>query len=432
MDRLKIQLLPAQDHFVFSARRYPAYIAGIGTGKTLSLLVKIHQHCEQYDNALALIVRKEFTDLRDSTIKDFQNYFGTEVNSHKEYKYPNGSTVMFRHGAELGHAVIKNINLSIFGIEQAEEFPDAEVFTFLRDRLRRPPKQQGCLIANANGHNWCWKLWKNNPGEEFDLAEATTFDNEQNLPAEFIADLKRMETDAPHHYRRYVLNSHEDMEADDLVHSYQTLQKATEIEIPESGIVKRILSFDVARYGDNETVFTIIESRGPMAWKQTLLETWKHRSTMETVGKVADLKKLMRPDIIVGDDDGVGGGVTDRLAELKIHIVQYHGGAKAKNERYINTRTESAFQAKELIEKGYLQLMADEVQRDQLMTLKFYYAKSEGVIALVSKERMRKDGIASPDRADALNMAVSQCNVVLAQKVNVNLPCDTVAAESPI
>ena len=132
MPQIEVLVLPFQSKFVYSTKRYPALVAGIGTGKTYMLLLKIWSFCQENSNSLSLIVRKEFTDLRDSTIKDFERYFEVKISSDKNCKFPNGSVIMFRHASEI--AVLKNINLSIFGLEQAEEFEDDSTFTIILDR----------------------------------------------------------------------------------------------------------------------------------------------------------------------------------------------------------------------------------------------------------------------------------------------------------
>ena len=405
----KIELKRFQARFHASTKRFPALVAGVGTGKTMMLLMKIWNFCEKYPDSLALIVRKEYTDLRDSTIKDFQTYFGVTVDSNKEYRYPNGSVIMFRHGAELN--VLKNINLSIAGIEQAEEFETDETFTFLRDRLRRQnaPYRQLCLIANANGHNWIWKLWKNNPkSEEYHLEEATTFDNEDNLPADFIADLRQMELDAPSHYKRYVLNDWEEVGQDDYVLTWAEIKKAIDIDFkPYTNASTRIMGVDIARFGNDETVFTILESRENFQWAQTYIETHREKDLMWTVGRIIDMRREYKVDTIVVDDDGLGGGVTDRLRELGVGLRAFRGGEAAKkDDLYANMRTEGFFTLKEYLNNGYLKLLDNHSQTDQLLTVRYKYT-SKGQKRLVSKDDMRKEGIKSPDIADALMMAAS-------------------------
>ena len=142
-----VKLQAYQEKFLLSRKRYPCLIGGIATGKTYMGLLKMWRFCEKYADSLFMLVRKEYTDLRDSTLKDIYRYFSVEFDSNKEYKFPNGSVIMARHGAEL--AVLKNVNLSGFLIEQAEEFETEETFTFLRDRLRRENSQYRLILIIA-------------------------------------------------------------------------------------------------------------------------------------------------------------------------------------------------------------------------------------------------------------------------------------------
>ena len=157
---LKLNLKLFQDNFWHSLKRYPAMISGWGTGKTLFAILRGMDLSQEIPENLGLFVRKEYTDLRDSTIKDFEKYTGLRLDANKEVRFPNGSMIMFRHGAELD--VLKNINLGWFCIEQAEEFESEEQFEFLRGRLRRANVKfhTGFIIANANGQNWIWLEFK--------------------------------------------------------------------------------------------------------------------------------------------------------------------------------------------------------------------------------------------------------------------------------
>lgn len=404
MSDLKLNVYQAD--FLYSTARYPALVAGIGTGKTYMLLLKVWKYCQDYPGSLALIVRKEFTDLRDSTMKDFERYFRVTVDSNKEHRMPNGSVIMFRHASEI--AVLKNINLSIFAIEQAEEFENEEVFTFLRDRLRREsgPYRQGMLIANANGHNWIWRLWVQNPASgDYDLTTATTFDNAHNLPADFIEDLKAMEKESPNHYKQYVLNSFEDVDSDDLLFAGDDIYASPDIKFTSTGVRRRILAVDVARFGDDETVFCAVESQNIFHWNHTHTDTWKNRSLMECVGKVIEMSRDLKTDFVVIDDTGVGGGVTDRLKEMNIRVLPFNGAEKPRNDLYLNKRSEGFFELHDLFAKRALCIQKDIVLQEQLAQIRFKFM-SNGKKAIVSKDEMRKEGLKSPDRADALMMAM--------------------------
>jgi hypothetical protein len=333
---------------------------------------------------------------------------------------------MFRHGAELN--VLKNINLSAAYIEQAEEFETEETFTFLRDRLRNQasPLRQCCIIANANGHNWVWRLWINNPpSDDYDATTATTFENEDNLPADFIADLKKMEIEAPGHYRQYVLNDFNEAGSDDYLFVAKDIYKAAEEKFQASGTQRRILSVDVARFGDDETVFTIVESADIFRWQQIFQYEWRGKPLTETSGKALDLARQFNVDLIVIDDTGVGGGVTDIIGETKrFRVAAFNGGNKSGNNLYANARSEGFFNLNEMFDKDNLRILPDTVLAEQFMSIKYKF-KSGGQKAIVSKDEMRADGLKSPDRCDALMMALYFKDSVFSPRINSNLPRET-------
>ncbi len=396
---------PFQAEFADCLARYPALIASIATGKTMFMLWKIWEYCDKFPDSLALVVRKNYVDLRDSTLKDFTRYFDSTVDGNKEYHFANGSCIMFRHGDELN--VLKNINLSIFAIEQAEEFESEETFTFLRDRLRRDnaPYRQGIVIGNTNGHNWIWKLWKNNPpSQDFTLYEANTFDNQDNLPKDFIEDLKNMEKEAPNHYRRYVMNSWEDVEDADLLILYHLIEKATQLNLFPEG--QKILSCDVARFGDDETVISILQ-KANAGWKQIYLQGFKGQDTVQTVGRIIDLRREFRTNYHVVDDIGVGGGVTDMLREVQLpNIRAFVGNAKPTTPEFYSQRDECYWKLKELFDRGQIQIINNEKLKTQLSSIRFEY-RTNGQKKIISKDDMKDLGFSSPDYADALSMAMS-------------------------
>ncbi len=252
----RIDLEPFQADFFDAVNRFPAMIAAWGTGKTMLALQKGILLSEFYENNLGCIIRSKFTDLRDSTMKDFNRYTGIHVpQGTKEAKVGN-STILFRHAKELSG--LQNVNLGWFYMEQAEEFPTDTQFTLLRGRLRRELKvnpnyqidpdsefyellcalrdakdglRQGMVIANSNGHNWCWKKWIKSPQAGYSCVEATTFDNIDNLPADFIDDLRTMKEDSPNKFAQYVMNDHSeiDLEASYFAASLSALRKRGKI-----------------------------------------------------------------------------------------------------------------------------------------------------------------------------------------------------------
>lgn len=171
------------------------------------------------------------------------------------------------------------------------------------------------------------------------------------------------------------------------------------------------ISCDVARFGNDETV--IMRKRGP---KIELLEVYHGRDTMTTTGKIVAHARLalQEPAVLrvrcVVDDDGVGGGVTDRLreslqAELQSNradLFPYRGGDKAiRPERFTNKRTESWFRAKWAMDSLDIP-NDDDLAADLVSTL--YKMTSSGQLQAERKDDVKKRLNRSPDRGDALVM----------------------------
>ena len=182
---------------------------------------------------------------------------------------------------------------------------------------------------------------------------------------------------------------------------------------------------DVARYGNDETVI-VLNASG----KVTLPIMFRGQSLMTTVGKIVQLYRQViaeYPDykgkIYVNiDDTGLGGGVTDRLAEIKqeerlgrMVIVPINAAGKVPDDviwdgtvkagdTYENLTTYLWGTVRDLLTTESLILPNDNDLVAQLSCRK-YRLTSRGKIVLESKDDMKKRGIESPDRADAVALS---------------------------
>jgi hypothetical protein len=176
------------------------------------------------------------------------------------------------------------------------------------------------------------------------------------------------------------------------------------------------LGIDVARYGDSETV--IMQREG--SWARVAWAGGKV-STMETAGHVVRVTKALNAELglndwvrMAVDADGVGGGVVDRLRELGHSVTEIHGGLpSATPDDYVNRRSEWYWNLRKRFEDGDMDIDPDDdVLAKQLVAIK-YKITSKGPIAVETKDEMRKRGVPSPDRADALAYAFT--NMVAAE-----------------
>ena len=122
------------------------------------------------------------------------------------------------------------------------------------------------------------------------------------------------------------------------------------------------------------------------------------------------------------DDTGLGGGVTDRLEEVKIEerlrrleIVPVNFGSKppqdGSEDRYQDISTYMWATLKTLMENKEVSIANDEELVAQLSVRK-YSITSTGKIMLESKKAMKDRGIKSPDRGDAVVLSCFSQNKI--------------------
>lgn len=427
----RYKLKPFQWDFMTSEARYPAFVAGWGTGKTFCGLMKVLEQCRKYKNNLWLVVRKEFTDLRDSTMKDFEEYTGLRIPADKDIKLDNGSVIMFRHGDELD--VLQNINLGGFLMEQAEEFSSDSAFQMLRGRLRRKGVEHiGAIIANTKGHNWVWKIWKKKdlgkaPSEEdvkeislesglsiedilaafnpkhYALFEATTYDNKSNLSKDFILDLVRTKQESPSHYNRFVLNSWEDLDTEDKVIPYSAIIKAVGRYLRPLR-QKKIVSCDPAEFGEDETVIYGLENG-----KIVKRDIFFRKELSETSDRCFDMAYAMECRNIILDPIGIGAGLRSfmikRASRENIKILSADGRLKASDPKnYYNLRTEMWFNARSRFVDMTVCLPDDDDLLQEELSKVGYEIQSDKTRRVHRKDKIRKADYLghSPSRAECL------------------------------
>lgn len=217
-------------------------------------------------------------------------------------------------------------------------------------------------------------------------------------------------------------------------------------ELPKEKESKNILfGVDVARFGDDETsIYRNVKGHLKLAVSR------KGQDTMRTVGDIVDQYRIVLKEYkdykgsvyINIDDTGVGGGVTDRLREVKreenldrMVIVPINAAEKIETktndgkeaaERYNNITTHMWATLKDLMKEKNVVLEDDPETIAQLTTRKYLIA-SNGKIEIEKKKDMKKRGLSSPDRADALVLSVYMGKVA---KYSSSIPASSLGKES--
>lgn len=234
-----------------------------------------------------------------------------------------------------------------------------------------------------------------------------TFNSEEseNVHPDYIDRMTRKYGKESNIYRVRVLGEFPKSE-DDTVISLSDVEKAVVNDVQDNEQLPVYIGCDVARFGNDKTV--IVVRRGN---KVLSLQDKYQLSTMDTCGYLMmEINKYLikSPQIFVNiDDSGVGGGVVDRMRELTqsmptVIINGINNGSTAEaSDKYVNRGTELWFNIRENIRLW--QIPNDEELIAQLSTRRYGFTNAK--LMLERKDDMKKRGLDSPDKADALALA---------------------------
>jgi hypothetical protein len=166
-----------------------------------------------------------------------------------------------------------------------------------------------------------------------------------------------------------------------------------------SGLPK-ILSCDVARFGDDQTVIGWRQGR-----KAVIAQKLRGKDTVFVAERVIELMQQEAPDATVIDGDGVGAGVIDQIRHRGFgdRLFEFHGGEGANDSSaYFNRRAEVWGLCRDWLKAGAE--IPDDPELEQDLTAPEYGFSSKSQIQLERKEDMKKRGLSSPDCGDMLAM----------------------------
>jgi hypothetical protein len=170
---------------------------------------------------------------------------------------------------------------------------------------------------------------------------------------------------------------------------------------------RKLLSCDVARFGDDEVVIyglhdtRIVEE-----------QIFGKKDTHYTANVLHRMALDGGYRAVVVDDSGVGGGVTDQLAAMhdgRYAVIPVNGAAKPSDERYYNLRAEMWDTVAKMFSEGDVDVapwdrggsepQVDALLRAQLCT-PLYEFRSNGKLLIEPKDKIKARLGRSPDRAD--------------------------------
>lgn len=164
-----------------------------------------------------------------------------------------------------------------------------------------------------------------------------------------------------------------------------------------------IMMLDIARGGDDNCVFRFRRGLDARSIPPVKIPGSMVKDSMLLVTKTVALLDEHKPDAFFFDGTGVGGPVGDRIKQLGYPVFEVQFGSASPDPKYANMVTYMWAKLKEwLIAGGAID--DDEQLEIDLTSREAAHDKRDRLI-LVSKERMKADGLASPDDGDSLSMS---------------------------
>ena len=192
-----------------------------------------------------------------------------------------------------------------------------------------------------------------------------------------------------------------------------------EVSPSEAGIV---WGLDPARFGDDSTA--LCKRRGNMLLEPT--REWKKIDLMQTCGIItkeyAETPLERKPSAINVDVIGLGAGLVDRLRELGLPVRGVNVGEQPSThpERYMRMRDELWWKTREWFETRAVYMPKDDALASELVGPR-YKLESSGKIKIESKDDMKKRGVRSPNRADALCLTFAGGDILMTTRRHTSI-----------
>jgi hypothetical protein len=388
------------------------YIADdfIVTHNTTAICWEAFRLSMTYSGNFGFMGRKRGSDFKTTTLRTFQKVI-PPIYEHKKQEhllvFPNGSEI-FYGGLDNREDIEKfnSMELGFFAIDQAEEI-SFDDWTALAGTLRFElpgggrPQYRGILSCNPRK---CWLKDKFiiRPNEDYRFIQALPSSNPSDGAPDYIARLKELYKDKPRLLRAYIDGSWDDLEGTNTLIPMDKINAAVDRILVTKDREPVIISCDVARFGEDETVLYV--------WKGLKIidqRIYGKTNTMETVGNIVVLAKKHNANFIIVDNV-IHTGIYDRLMEMNYPVIGFVGSEKASDPiKYKEGKVKMEMWdiAAEAFGKGEVSIPNDPVLINQLSSITYEVVSDSG-LRITPKESLSKTLGQSPDRADSCAMGI--------------------------
>ena len=189
------QVFNHQNNFIRCPSKYPALVAGYGSGKTVAFVLKALLEAGRNPQKTFLLAEPTFPMIRDvlqPTLEETLRKLGFSYQyKASEYKYTihwkkGWSNIILRSAENFRSWA--GLNLAGFGIDEAALLRDDKAWKMGLSRLRDGEHLSGWITTTPEGFNFVYDLWKDKPLTGYELIKGKTTDN-TFLPKDFVNSL---------------------------------------------------------------------------------------------------------------------------------------------------------------------------------------------------------------------------------------------------
>lgn len=188
---------------------------------------------------------------------------------------------------------------------------------------------------------------------------------------------------------------------DEAIARYKPIDRKAQRQELGDAFKKGVLSIDVARFGDDLTVYS---EQFPDQLDRQHKDAKK--DTVHVANRAAHIFRSGLFEHIRVDDVAVGGGVTDNLRRLRIPVIPVNGGESAYHPDFYNRRAEMHWAGRNFIKDGGAIAKHPRLTME-LMAPKYDYT-AKGQIRIEEKDAVKARIGVSPDYADSYHQGVGK------------------------
>lgn len=388
--------------------RYKLYYGGRAGGKSYAFADSLLFLGRMKTLRIACMreVQESIKDSVHKLLSDRINYYDLteyKVTENKIINQITGTSFIFKGLREQNSNNIKSLEgIDIVWLEEAQKI-SKKSWDILDPTIRKSGSEIWISMNRETETDPVWLAVASNPDERTLVVKVNYTDN-PFCPEEMLYLAQKCQKENSADYEHIWLGA-PIISGDNKLISYQSIKEAMEPKVSSSNS-PLIIGIDVARFGDDKSVFCFRRGRYCFAF-----ETYSKLDNVEVANRATFFIKEYRPTRVFIDAGGVGGGVIDILNDRgykKIVRPIMFGSKALLEERYHNRRAEMWDEMRQwLLSKPSVQIPKDEDLLNELSSVNKKY-DNKGRLQLEEKDEIKKRLGRSPDKADALALTFAE------------------------